>query len=111
VDFVACLLPLFALFAVFFSHIVPIDTQRMPLRLRREIEMECRSVRCPICGSLHVYKSARGNAGLAFPVTWFVVWIRCYTCGRKFFRLGLLPGRGIPEAKVPSPVGARRQAA
>jgi hypothetical protein len=53
---------------------------------------------CPVCNSTTLKKSKSANARLVFPLSLLMVWVRCYHCGRKFFRFGLLPGRGIPEA-------------
>jgi hypothetical protein len=53
---------------------------------------------CPTCHSPHVRKSQSGNARLAFPFSLFMVWVRCYYCGRKFLHYGLLPGTKVPDA-------------
>jgi hypothetical protein len=52
---------------------------------------------CPICNSKNVRKSRSGNAGVVFPLTLFMVWVRCHNCWRKFPRFGLFPGSTIPE--------------
>lgn len=61
---------------------------------------------CPTCRSTHLKKSKSGNARVRFPLSLFMVWVRCYNCGRVFRRIGLCPGRGIPDANVE--VTARR---
>ncbi len=63
-------------------------------------------MKCPICNSTHVKKSKSANARLVFPFSLLMVWMRCYSCERKFFRLGLLPGNRIPEADDPRRVAA-----
>ena len=60
---------------------------------------------CPTCNSKKVGKSRRANAGLVFPLTLFMVWVRCYSCGRKFCRFGLLPGNKIPQVAVSAEKG------
>jgi DNA-directed RNA polymerase subunit RPC12/RpoP len=56
-------------------------------------------MKCPVCNSRDLKKSKTANAHLAFPLSLLVVWVRCYHCGRKFRRFGLLPGNGILEAE------------
>jgi hypothetical protein len=55
-------------------------------------------MKCRFCGFPSVRKSKRGNAAIVFPVSLFATSVRCCRCGRRFLSLGLLPGRGIPDA-------------
>jgi len=62
----------------------------------------------PYCGSSEVFKSRRGNARIILPLRLFVVCVRCYDCGKRFFRRGVLAGgKRIP---APPEAGASRDA-
>jgi hypothetical protein len=54
---------------------------------------------CPTCHSPHIRKSQSGNARLLFPLSLFMVWVRCYYCGKRFLRFGLVPGMKVPTAE------------
>jgi hypothetical protein len=53
---------------------------------------------CPMCRSPHIRKSRSANARLVFPLSLFMVWVRCHYCGARFAHFGLLPGSKIPDA-------------
>jgi len=52
---------------------------------------------CPSCHSNYLRKSKSANARLVFPLCWFVVWVRCHNCGKKFLRAGLFPGSKLAD--------------
>jgi transposase-like protein len=54
---------------------------------------------CPRCNSKNVRRSGSGNAGLLFPLTLFMVWMRCTNCWRKFPHFGFLPGSKISDGR------------
>jgi hypothetical protein len=71
---------------------------------------DCPDAICPRCRSTHVKKSESANSRLVFPLSLFMVWVRCHNCGRKFRRFGLLPGRHISDATAECPKTSTKSA-
>ena len=54
-------------------------------------------VRCPRCRTVRIRRSERTDPWLVFPLSRFVIRIRCLDCGLESFRFGLFGDEEPPE--------------